>query len=266
MQPIVLDRGPVIRNKIVAAALRHATKPHDAFTCCQHHVFLSTINSANSPAAVLLHCPLSFISKVAIPNSILLTTPRSCQKARNPGTARSTTSTIIPTSHGSRINTSPTLARTRHRTLPKVFSHVILQESCVFRKFFPHAEAAHYVSQCLDASACTSSNLDVNLSPEQLRKTEITGNKQVDAIQDGLAEGVGGQFGKGGLLGVVGEGVSDQGVTRAERGDTGPLSPEEAKKQQKGYLGGATDAASNAGSGVLNAGKSMGGWLGGGKQ
>jgi len=94
---------------------------------------------------------------------------------------------------------------------------------------------------------------------EQLRKTEITGNKQVDAVQEGVVEGVGGQFGKGGLLNPVGEGVSDQGVTRAEKGDMGPLNPEEAKKQQ-GYLGGAADK-------VKGAGSSLGGWLpGGGKK
>ncbi len=94
---------------------------------------------------------------------------------------------------------------------------------------------------------------------EQLRKTEITGNKQVDAVQEGVVEGVGGQLGKGGLLNPVGEGVSDQGVTRAERGDMGPLNPEEAKQQQ-GYLGGAADK-------VKGAGSSLGGWLpGGGKK
>jgi len=94
---------------------------------------------------------------------------------------------------------------------------------------------------------------------EQLRKTEITGNKHVDAVQEGVVEGVGGQLGKGGLLNPVGEGVSDQGVTRAERGDVGPLNPEEAKKQQS-YLGGAADK-------VKGAGSSLGGWLpGGGKK
>lgn len=37
-----------------------------------------------------------------------------------------------------------------------------------------------------------------------------------------MAEGVGGQFGKGGLLGGVGETTSKEGVNRVERGDTGP--------------------------------------------
>lgn len=92
---------------------------------------------------------------------------------------------------------------------------------------------------------------------DTLGKSKITGNKQVDGLQDGVNEGVGGQLGKGGLLNPVGEGVSDQGITRAEKGDTGPLSTEEAQKQQKGYLGGATDA-------VKGAGSSIGGWLPGG--
>lgn len=48
-------------------------------------------------------------------------------------------------------------------------------------------------------------------------------------------------------------------MTRAEKGDVGPLNPEEAKKQQ-GYLGGAADK-------VKGAGSSLGGWLpGGGKK
>ncbi len=60
--------------------------------------------------------------------------------------------------------------------------------------------------------------------------THVTGDKNVNAIQDGVAEGVGGQFGKGGLLAPVGEGISKEGVNRAERGDTGPLDKEQAQK------------------------------------
>ena len=65
--------------------------------------------------------------------------------------------------------------------------------------------------------------------------THVTGDKNVNAIQDGVAQGVGGQFGKGGLLAPVGEGISKEGVNRAERGDTGPFDKEQAEKAQKGW-------------------------------
>ena len=73
-------------------------------------------------------------------------------------------------------------------------------------------------------------------------------------MQDGLAEGLGGQLSSGGLLGGVGDMSSKQGMNRAERGDMGPLDQaklkeEEQKTQQQGkgwtetlsagYLGGA---------------------------
>ena len=56
----------------------------------------------------------------------------------------------------------------------------------------------------------------------------------VNAIQGGVAEGVGGQFGKGGLLNPVGQAASDEGFTRSERGGTGPLSKDAAGKQGSG--------------------------------
>lgn len=43
----------------------------------------------------------------------------------------------------------------------------------------------------------------------------------MQAIQGGLAEGVGGQLSSGGLLGGVGDATSKEGVNRAERGDPG---------------------------------------------
>ncbi|KAI9652030.1 MAG: hypothetical protein M1831_007271 [Alyxoria varia] len=52
---------------------------------------------------------------------------------------------------------------------------------------------------------------------DQLKQAK-TGDKNVDAIQDGVAEGVGGQLGKGGLLKPVGDLASKEGVNRAERG------------------------------------------------
>ena len=70
---------------------------------------------------------------------------------------------------------------------------------------------------------------------EQLRKTKVTGNEGVDNLQEGVISGVGGQLDSKGLLGAVGDTSSKEGVNRAERGDTGPLNPAEAKKAQKGW-------------------------------
>jgi hypothetical protein len=49
-------------------------------------------------------------------------------------------------------------------------------------------------------------------------KTKITGDKNVDAIQDGVNEGVTGQLGKGGVLEGVGNLTSKEVFTRSERG------------------------------------------------
>ncbi|MCJ1434245.1 hypothetical protein MMC27_003612 [Xylographa pallens] len=70
---------------------------------------------------------------------------------------------------------------------------------------------------------------------EDMKSTKITGDKNIDAVQDGLAEGVGGQFSSGGLLGGVGDMSSKEGVNRAERGDTGPVDKAKLEKQQKGW-------------------------------
>lgn len=76
-------------------------------------------------------------------------------------------------------------------------------------------------------------------SPTDKLNTDVTGDKNVQAIQGGIAEGVGGQFSSGGLLGGVGDMTSKEGVNRAERGDPG-LDPKEleklnAQKKQKGW-------------------------------
>ena len=81
--------------------------------------------------------------------------------------------------------------------------------------------------------------------------TDVTGDKNINAIQGGVAEGVGGTLSSGGILGGVGDMSSKEGVNRAERGDTGPIDPSKlnAQKQQQqqkgwtetlsgGYLGG----------------------------
>lgn len=63
----------------------------------------------------------------------------------------------------------------------------------------------------------------------------MTGISGVDKLQDGLAEGVGGQFSKGGLLGGAGEGVSKEGFNRAERKDAGGLEGVADQERQKGW-------------------------------
>ena len=81
--------------------------------------------------------------------------------------------------------------------------------------------------------------------------TDVTGDKNINAIQGGVAEGVGDTLSSGGILGGVGDMTSKEGVNRAERGDTGPLDPKAmgdlGKKEEPkgwtetlsgGYLGG----------------------------
>ncbi|KIW66157.1 hypothetical protein PV04_08358 [Phialophora macrospora] len=51
----------------------------------------------------------------------------------------------------------------------------------------------------------------------ELDKTKITGDKNVDAIQDGVNQGVTGQFQKGGLLEGVGNLASKEVINRGER-------------------------------------------------
>ena len=68
----------------------------------------------------------------------------------------------------------------------------------------------------------------------------MTGDKNINAIQGGIAEGVGGTLSSGGILGGVGDMSSKEGVNRAERGDTGPLDPKAMenlgkKKEEKGW-------------------------------
>ncbi|EHK96678.1 hypothetical protein GLAREA_03756 [Glarea lozoyensis ATCC 20868] len=48
---------------------------------------------------------------------------------------------------------------------------------------------------------------------DSVAQTKVTGNKDVDGIQDSVGETVGNTFGKGGLLGGVGEGA-DKSVLR----------------------------------------------------
>ena len=77
--------------------------------------------------------------------------------------------------------------------------------------------------------------------------TDITGDKNINAIQSGVAEGVGGTLSSGGVLGSVGDTTSKEGVNRAERGDLDPKKAAELQQKKEqgwvewgswGYLGG----------------------------
>jgi hypothetical protein len=68
---------------------------------------------------------------------------------------------------------------------------------------------------------CSSYKLMLYNIIEKL-KTNVTGDDNINAIQGGVAEGVGGQLNSKGLLGGVGDASSKEGVNRVERGDTGP--------------------------------------------
>lgn len=57
----------------------------------------------------------------------------------------------------------------------------------------------------------------------------------MQAVQGGLAEGVGGQLSSGGLLGGVGDTTSKEGVNRAERGDPGLDKLGAQQKKEKGW-------------------------------
>ncbi|KAL6721638.1 hypothetical protein ACLMJK_000742 [Lecanora helva] len=63
--------------------------------------------------------------------------------------------------------------------------------------------------------------------------TDVTGDKNVNAIQGGVAEGVGGTLSSGGVLGGVGDMTSKEGVNRAERADASSLDPQQLEKMGK---------------------------------
>ena len=75
---------------------------------------------------------------------------------------------------------------------------------------------------------------------ENLKQNPLTDDKNVAAIQGGVADGVGGQLSSGGLLGGVGDMSSKEGVNRVERGELDPsqldeIKKKEAEKQSKGW-------------------------------
>ena len=116
------------------------------------------------------------------------------------------------------------------------------------------------------ASYATKQNLD---------KTKVTGVEQVDTLQDGVNNLVGGQVGQGGLLQPVGDLASKEGANRAERqgkGEDGGYAPSNipgagaVNSGVSGVADGAKGAAGMASDGVKGAGSAVGGLFGGGKK
>lgn len=110
-------------------------------------------------------------------------------------------------------------------------------------------------------------------------KTKVTGISQVDNLQDGVNNLVGGQLGKDGLLAPVGNAVSKEGINRAERGGkdeqgsyggaaayvTDPVA-NTAKGAGEGVVGGAQSAGGAAAQGAKGVGGYVGGMFGGGEK
>ncbi|EDU39646.1 hypothetical protein PtrSN001C_007273 [Pyrenophora tritici-repentis] len=105
------------------------------------------------------------------------------------------------------------------------------------------------------ASYATKQNLD---------KTKVTGVDQVDNLQDGVNNLVGGQVGKGGLAQPIGDAVSKEGINRAERGGKDEQGrPIEGQGPFGGYGQSAADGVKGGASSVTEGAKSAGGWAGG---
>ena len=98
----------------------------------------------------------------------------------------------------------------------------------------------HYLSHTIIPHSPSPSPLNVTIPltfhpTENIKSANITGNKGIGKVTDGLAEGVGGQLDSDGILGGVGDATSKEGFNRAERGDTGPIDKAEMEKEQKGW-------------------------------
>ena len=79
----------------------------------------------------------------------------------------------------------------------------------------------------------------MSTAEDTMKQNPLTDDKNVAAIQGGVAEGVGGQLSSGGLLGGVGDASSKEGVNRAERGDLDPSKQKTwTESLSGGYFGG----------------------------
>ncbi|KAL4988703.1 hypothetical protein BDW68DRAFT_88185 [Aspergillus falconensis] len=105
------------------------------------------------------------------------------------------------------------------------------------------------------------------VAKDNLSKTKITGNEQLNKLQDDTNNLVGNQLGEKGLLSPVGNLVSKEGINRAER------RGKDENGSYGGPLRGVTDpvieggkgVGSSVADGVRGVGSSIGGVLGGGK-
>lgn len=113
---------------------------------------------------------------------------------------------------------------------------------------------------------------------DTLSKTKVTGIDQVDHLQDGVNDLVGGQVGKGGLLQPIGDMAGKEGINRMERGGkddkgtyggmaAGITDPAIQNAQQAGsnVTQGAKGGASYVADSAKGAGSYLGGFLGGKK-
>jgi len=114
---------------------------------------------------------------------------------------------------------------------------------------------------------------------DTLSKTKVTGIDQVDHLQDGVNDLVGGQIGKGGLLQPLGDMAGTEGINRIERqgkddkgtyggpaaGMTDPAI-QNAQKAGSGVADGAKGGASYVTESAKGAGSYLGGFLGGKKE
>ncbi|KAH7082079.1 hypothetical protein FB567DRAFT_571021 [Paraphoma chrysanthemicola] len=110
----------------------------------------------------------------------------------------------------------------------------------------------------------TKDNKASYATKQNLEKTKVTGIDQVDTLQDGVNNLVGGQIGKGGLAQPIGDHLSKEGINRAERGGKDDKGrPLEAQGPLGGYGQSAADGVKGAGEGVAGGVKGAGGYIGG---
>ncbi|KAF1958248.1 hypothetical protein CC80DRAFT_591981 [Byssothecium circinans] len=110
----------------------------------------------------------------------------------------------------------------------------------------------------------TKDNKASYATKQELDKTKVTGVDQVDNLQDGVNNLVGGQVGKGGLAQPIGDAFSKEGINRAERGGKDDQGRSiESQGPLGGYGQSAVDSVKGAGSGVAGGFKSAGGAVGG---
>jgi hypothetical protein len=119
--------------------------------------------------------------------------------------------------------------------------------------YFTKDNKASYATKGVSTSHNTPDYHTNRIIIDQLSKTKITGNEQVDNVQDGVNNLVGGQVGQGGLLQPVGDHVSKEGINRAERG---------GKDGNGSYAGAMGDSASAGASKVSEGAKGAGSYVG----